>query len=117
QRAREQPLTEEELRPLLDYRDRRVSVPRLVPVLVESGLLYDTQGEMLNTANAIRNKVAHGVVTGEISMEEIAEQAHKVHWAAAGALDRMKGWFSNPRPLIRTLKFGAAAPKARDRTA
>jgi hypothetical protein len=50
-----------------------------------------------------------GVVTGEISMEEIAEQSHKVHWAAVGALDRMKGWFSNPRPLIRTLNFGAAA--------
>jgi hypothetical protein len=107
QRTREQPLTEEELRPLFDHKDRRVNVPKLVPVLVESGLLYDTQGETLNTANAIRNKVAHGVVTGEISMERIAEQSHKVHWAAVGALDRMNGWFSNPRPLIRILNFSA----------
>ena len=107
QRSREAPLGRAELKPFVDQNDHRASVNRLIPVLVESGLLYDTQGELLKTANQIRNKVAHGVVSGEVSLEDLRPLCEKVEWAATGALQQMFAWFNNPRPLVRVLDFGS----------
>jgi hypothetical protein len=103
QRSRESPLTEDELRPFWDHNDRRASVRKLIPALVDSDLLIETQGPLLVQVNAIRNRAAHGVVFGEIPLDQIAGLSEKVQWAAVGALKRMQGWFSNPRPLKRKL--------------
>ena len=37
-------------------------------------------------------------------MEEIEDLSGKVQSAATGALERMLGWFQNPKPLTRFLK-------------
>lgn len=103
QRSRAAPLTEEELRPFWDHNDRRASVHKLIPLLAESGLLLDLQGDLLSTVNGLRNKAAHGVVFGEIPLDQIAGMSEKVQWASLGALERMLGWFSNPQPLKRIL--------------
>jgi len=111
QRASDLPLTQEQLRPFWDHNDHSASVHRLIPVLQESGLLMEPQGELLKTVNATRNKAAHGVVFGEISHEKIGDLSRKVQWAAVGALERMLGWFQNPQPLRRFLEH--RTPRAR----
>lgn len=103
QRSREAPLTEEELRPFWDHDSRDASVHKLIPVLAESGLLLERQGDLLKTVNTLRNKAAHGIVFGEIPLDQIPVMSDRVQWAAVGALERMLGWFSNPLPLKRPL--------------
>lgn len=103
QRSRDLALTEQELKPFYDHSHHTASVHRLIPALAESELLLGPQAELLKTVNAIRNKVAHGVVFGEVPLEQIADLSSKVQWAAVGALERMLGWFQNPKPLTRTL--------------
>jgi hypothetical protein len=109
--AQTRPLTEEELRPFWDSNDHRASVANLLPVLEASHLLNEPQGPFLRRMNIARNKAAHGLVFGEIPLEEVAEQSKQMRHAALGALKRMLVWFQNPRPLLRTLEEEAASSR------
>jgi len=104
QRSREDSLTEEELRPFYDPADQKATVANLVPLLDDPGLLNEPQGALLLEVNKIRNQVAHGIVFGEVSPDELESLSEKTQWAALGALERMHGWFTNPQPLKRTFR-------------
>lgn len=113
QRSLDRPLSEEDLRAFWDPNDHRASVDRLLTVLIASDLLNEPQGPFLRDMNSARNKAAHGLVFGEVPIGEVASYSDRIRHAAVGALGRMSGWLTNPRPLLRTLEEEASLRKKR----
>lgn len=72
---------------------------RLIKALEDNGVIFDFHAEHLRSVNQLRNRAAHSVIFGEIEPGTLHESSAKAQHAALGALDTLKAWFNNPRPL------------------
>lgn len=94
------PLTSAQLKPYYKQRSPQGNVFPLIAALDANGLLQgEKHADHLRMVNDVRNKAAHGVIFGEIVHADLAESSRKCQWAALGALETLKAWFNNPRPL------------------
>jgi hypothetical protein len=92
-------LSESDLAPYYKQRSKRGDVVSLVKTLEESGLILADHAEHLRRVNADRNSAAHGVIFGEVDIAALAEPSKAAQRAALGALQMLRAWFDNPRPL------------------
>jgi hypothetical protein len=92
-------LTETELAPYYKQNSRQGAVFALVGVLEENGIIFDFHAAHLRSVNERRNSAAHGVIFGEIEPIALKESSEKAQHAAVGALETLRTWFNNPRPL------------------
>jgi hypothetical protein len=93
-------LTTDQLAPFYKQRSRQGDVYPLIDALERNKLLVgEHHANHLRMANDTRNKAAHGVIFGELAAADLAESSRKCQWAALGALEMLKNWFNNPRPL------------------
>jgi hypothetical protein len=93
-------LTPEQLAPYYKQRSRQGDVYPLIEVLERNGLLQgEHHANHLRMVNDSRNRAAHGVIFGQLVHSELEESSGKCQWAALGALETLKAWFNNARPL------------------
>jgi hypothetical protein len=92
-------LQESELAPYYKQGSRRGDVFALVRTLEENGVLFDFHAAHLRSVNDARNSAAHGVIFGEIELDALKGSSEKAQHAALGALETLRTWFNNPRPL------------------
>jgi hypothetical protein len=92
-------LSDTQLAPYYKQGSRQGDVSRLVAVLEENGIILDFHAKHLRSVNDIRNRAAHGVIFGEIDPPALEPSSGKSQYAALGALDTLRTWFNNPRPL------------------
>jgi hypothetical protein len=104
------PLTEGQLAPYYKQGLKKGDVFQLIAVLEENGLIFDFHANHLRDVNQIRNKAAHGIIFGEIDPPALEQSSDKARHASLGALERVRTWFNNPRPLQKLPSSSAKAP-------
>jgi hypothetical protein len=72
---------------------------RLIETLENNEVIQDFHAAHLRNVNQIRNKAAHGVIFGEIEPQGLLDASATSQHAALGAVETLKAWFNNPRPL------------------
>ena len=98
------PLSETQLAPYYKQGSKQGDVFRLIKVLEDNGVIFDFHANHLRSVNEIRNRAAHGVIFGEIEPQALEPSSDKAHHASLGALDTLRTWFNNPRPLQKVSK-------------
>lgn len=92
-------LSEAELVPYYKRGSKQGDVFPLIAVLEKNELIFDFHAAHLRDVNSLRNKAAHGIIFGELAPADLEPSSAKAYSAAAGALDRLRIWLNNPRPL------------------
>jgi hypothetical protein len=99
QRTVGRPLSADDLRPFFDGYSKKADVYWLVGTLRKNKLLIKEQARLLWDVNAWRNDAVHGLAFGQIEYEQLRPRAERANHAALGALEVMRAWLNNPRPL------------------
>lgn len=80
-------------------KSKKGSVATLVKILRESKIIHPEQAVLIEKINTIRNKAAHGVIFGEIEINELANDVELSIRTANQIFLKLKAWFNNPLPL------------------
>jgi hypothetical protein len=96
QRTEDRPLTEGEIRPYFQPKSFQGSLLGIVDHCLKVELIEPEHANLLRLMNEARNRAAHGIVAGEMTIEELRPSAERAQYAALGALERFQAWLNNP---------------------